>query len=167
MSPAGGAGGPDGLGGAGGPGAAGAAPGWPDDPRAAAAAAIAALHDLIARWFRGEAAAADFAGLEQALDAGLECVMPAGVVAPRDALLGGLRKGHGANPDFRIEIREVRLLGAWPAAGLILAGYVEAQFGARNTVPADNLRRSTALLALRGGRLVFRHLHETALPGPA
>jgi hypothetical protein len=49
-------------------------------------------------------------------------------------------------------------------AGLVLATYVEAQSGARNTTPADNLRHSTVLFERTGDRLVWRHLHETAVP---
>jgi hypothetical protein len=64
--------------------------------------------------------------------------------------------------------RNVRVLGEWPQgeleAGLVLATYVEAQTGARNTTPADNLRHSTVLFERTGERLVWRHLHETAVP---
>jgi hypothetical protein len=42
--------------------------------------------------------------------------------------------------------------------------YVEDQSGARNTTPADNLRRSTVLFERMAVRLVWRHLHETAIP---
>jgi hypothetical protein len=59
-------------------------------------------------------------------------------------------------------VRDVRVLGEWPGARLVLAAYVEAQTGARNTTPADNLRHSTVLFERIAGRLVWRHLHETA-----
>ncbi len=45
----------------------------------------------------------------------------------------------------------------------MLAAYVEAQTGARNTTPADNLRHSTVLFERLAGRLAWRHVHETAL----
>ena len=59
------------------------------------------------------------------------------------------------------------MLGEWPpgetGARLVLATYVEAQSGARNTTPADNQRHATVLFERMAGRLVWRHLHETAL----
>lgn len=56
------------------------------------------------------------------------------------------------------------MLGAWPAAHLALATYVEAQTGARNTTPPDNLRRSTVLFDTSATQLIWRHLQETGLP---
>ncbi len=128
-------------------------------------AEIKRLHEFFEGWFQGtlpEAALSQI--LAPALHLDFEYIQPAGTVLTRQVLLEGIANGHGTNPDFRIEIREPRLLGHWPDAGLILAGYVEAQFGARNTIPADNLRRSTALFERNRDRLVWRHAHETALP---
>jgi hypothetical protein len=99
---------------------------------------VVRLHDFFTGWFSG--------------------------VLPEDALLNGLRAAHGSNPDFRIEIRDTRLLGDWPDCGLVLAGYVEAQFGARNTTPPDNLRRATVLFERGAKGLIWRHVHETAMP---
>ncbi len=127
-------------------------------------AEVVALHDFFTAWFNGTVDRTDAIfnhGLGDHLHSDFEMVQPSGVVFDLDGTLGGLRQAWGVNPDFRIEIRDVRILGEWP--GLVLAEYVEAQFGARNTIPSDNLRRSTALFERKGGRLLWRHLHETAL----
>jgi len=128
-------------------------------------AEIVRLHDFFTGWFTGTLPKDAFEdGISACLHATFENVQPAGKTLTRDVLLTGLRAAHGVNPDFRIEIRETRILGVWPECGLILAGYVEAQFGARNTTPADNLRRSTALFKRSGALLVWRYVHETAIP---
>ncbi|MDH3666022.1 MAG: hypothetical protein OEN23_03740 [Paracoccaceae bacterium] len=128
-------------------------------------AEIVRLHDFFEGWFQGTLPqnALD-TSLAPVLHPDFENIQPAGTVLTRAVLLGAIAKAHGTNPDFRIGIREPRLLGHWPDAGLILAGYVEAQFGARNTTPADNLRRSTVLFERLEERLIWRYVHETALP---
>ena len=128
---------------------------------------IETLHRFLVGWFTGALEQSDAvfdAGLADRLHRDFEMVQPAGGVHDRAATLAMVRGGWGTNPDFRIAIREVRLLGDWPGAGLVLAGYVEVQAGARNS-PADNARRSTVLFARGSGGLLWRHLHETALPG--
>lgn len=122
------------------------------------------LHLLIERWFQGTAAEADFGVLERALHPGFENIQPAGRVLTKSDLTTGLKAAYGANPAFRIEIRDVRLIAAYPEAGLVLATYLEMQFAAKNTVPPDNLRRSTVLFETGADRLIWRHLHETAVP---
>ena len=127
---------------------------------------VEALHDFFTAWFNGALPRTDevFAqGLGDHLHQSFEMMQPSGAVFDHDGTLSGLRQAWGANPDFRIEIRDLRILGEWP--GLVLAEYVEAQFGARNTIPSDNLRRSTVLFERREGRLLWRHLQETALTG--
>jgi hypothetical protein len=129
-------------------------------------AEVVALHDFFTCWFTGALPRtdSDFAkGLGDHLHPAFEMVQPSGEIFDHDGTLSGLRQAWGVNPDFRIEIRDVRILGVWP--GLVMAEYVEAQFGARNSVPSDNLRRSTALFERQGDRLLWRHLHETALAG--
>lgn len=134
-----------------------------DTPLEAATSEIERLHAFISGWFRGEIAAerfdTEFAGV---LDPEFENIQPSGVVLSRSDLLEPIRSLHASNPAFRIEIREPRLLGVWP--GLILATYVEAQFGALNTAPADNNRRSTAVFTVSESALTWKHLQETALP---
>ncbi|MEO1490767.1 MAG: hypothetical protein AAFV19_01265 [Pseudomonadota bacterium] len=134
------------------------------NPAQAARTEIERLHAFIEGWFRGTMPKDTFAqGFANRLHAGFENVQPSGAVLSRADLLDPIRDAHGRNPDFRIKIRDVRLLGAWPEAKLIQASYIEAQTGARNSA-ADNDRRSTVLFESPLGRLIWRHLHETAVP---
>lgn len=82
----------------------------------------------------------------------------------RDELLEGIAVGYGSNPDFRIEIREGELRGFESQGGLALFTYAEYQTGARQTVPADNVRVSTVLFSIGDGstRPLWLHIHETA-----
>ncbi len=119
---------------------------------------IVRLHKVIDSWFRGDMEESLFqAEFADALHPEFENIQPSGVVLSRAGLLDPIHAAHGSNPDFRITIEQPRLLGTWP--GLILAGYVEHQTGARNS-SADNRRRSTVLFET-GPRLIWRHLQET------
>ena len=129
-------------------------------------AEIEALHVFFTGWFGGALPESDEAfaqGLADHLHPNFEIVLPSGTVHDRDGLLIPIRKAWGTNPGFSATVRDVRILGEWPSAGLVLAAYVEVQTGARNTTPADNLRHATVLFERAAGRLVWRHLHETAL----
>ncbi len=131
-------------------------------------AEVETLHVFFTGWFGGSLPRSDevFArGLADHLHPDFEIVLPSGTVHDRDGLLTPVRRGWGTNPGFSTTVRDVRVLGNWPAAGLVLAVYVEAQTGARNTTPADNLRHSTVLFERIVGRLVWRHVHETAFDG--
>ena len=132
------------------------------DPFTTATAEIVRLHDVIEGWFNGRLAQDRFEpDFADALHPEFENIQPSGLVSSRDEILGAIRAAHGANPDFRITIEQPRLLAVYP--GLILAGYIEAQTGARNS-PPENRRRSTVLFET-GDRLIWRYLQETALPG--
>ncbi len=130
-------------------------------------AEIEALHDFFTGWFNGtlpESGEVFAHGLADHFHPDFEIVLPSGTVHDRDGILTPVRQAWGTNPEFRAVVRNVRILGEWPqaGAGLVLAAYVEDQSGARNTTPADNLRHATVLFERRAGRLVWRHLHETA-----
>ena len=132
-------------------------------------AEVETLHDFFTGWFSGalpESGEVFARGLADHLHPEFEIVLPSGTVHDRDGILTPVRQAWGTNPDFRAVVRDVRVLGEWArgksAAGLVLAAYVEAQTGARNTTPADNLRHATVLFERIAGRLVWRHLHETA-----
>ena len=133
-------------------------------------AEIETLHDFFTGWFSGALSGSDAAfahGLADRLHPDFEIVLPSGAVHDRDGLLTPVRRGWGTNPGFSATVRDVRILGEWlpgeSGAGLVLAAYAEVQTGARNTKPADNLRHATVLFEHIAGRLVWRHLHETAL----
>ncbi|MEE8454021.1 MAG: hypothetical protein V3R90_04565 [Limibaculum sp.] len=132
-------------------------------------AEIEVLHAFFTGWFNGtlpESGEAFAQGLADHFHPDFEIVLPSGTVCDRDGLLTPVRQAWGTNPEFRTVVRDVRVLGEWrpgeSGAGLVLATYVEAQSGARNTTPADNLRHATVLFERLAGRLVWRHLHETA-----
>ena len=128
-------------------------------------AEIEALHDFFTAWFNGtlpESGEVFAQSLADHFHPDFEIVLPSGTVHDRGGILTPVRRGWGTNPGFSATVRDVRVLGEWPAAGLVLAAYVEVQTGARNTTPADNLRHSTVLFERVAGRLVWRHVHETA-----
>lgn len=134
------------------------------NPAQAARAEIERLHAFIESWFRGTMPKDTFAeGFANRLHTGFENIQPSGDVLSRADLLDPIRDAHGANRDFRIEIRDVRLLGVWPETNLLQATYIESQSGARNS-DARNDRRSTVLFEAPLGRLIWRHLQETAVP---
>ncbi len=124
------------------------------------------LHDFIAGWFRGDLENDDqtFNGSFTArLDINFRNIQPNGGVLTRDDIVGGIRSAHGGNPDFRISIHEVSLLGSFDHDRLLLAIYLERQTAARNTIPADNDRVSSVLMRRADdGRLTWLHLHESA-----
>ena len=122
-------------------------------------------HDFFVGWFQGTIDQTQFEDqVEERLHPEFENVQPSGRVLPRKTLLTALHSAWGSNPEFQIEIRDTRILGSWPDCSLMLAGYVEAQIGARNTTPPDNLRRSTALFERSASGLIWRHIQETAMP---
>ena len=129
---------------------------------------IEVVHRFISAWFRGEELDTDdayAAGLAGRLAPGFVNIQPAGKVLEREVLLDSLRKGHGANPDFRIEISDVEMRYADEGRGLLLANYVETQSGARHSSPPTNARISTVLFRRTdSGALEWLHLHETAVP---
>ena len=134
------------------------------NPAQAARAEIERLHAFIEGWFRGTMPLDTYAqGFANRLHAGFENIQPSGKVLTRAELLDPIREAHGANPAFRIEIRDVRLLGAWPEVNLIHASYVEVQSGARNSADRND-RRSTVMFEAPLGRLIWRHIQETDLP---
>jgi len=133
-------------------------------------AEIEALHILFTTWFNGTVSETvdEFTGnLTSHFHPDFEIILPSGTAMQLDTLLATIVRARGSNPDFPIEIHDVRVLGEWPqdesGSGLIMAGYVEAQFGARNSIPPENLRISTVLFERTAGRLLWRHVHETAL----
>ena len=141
-----------------------------DDVRAE----IEAVHRFIAGWFRGDepAGAEPFkAGLAARLAPGFVNIQPAGRVLAPDVLLSSIEQGHGANPRFEIEIRDVALrfvdAGSGGAGGgLVLATYTELQRGALHSTPPENARVSTVLLERTEAGFLWHHIHETACPMP-
>jgi len=131
------------------------------DPLDRAAAEIERLHEVIAAWIRGDHPQKRFdTDFLDAIHPDFEYVQPDGTASTGRGFADGLRAAHGANPAFRISIEAPRLLGVWD--GLILAGYVEHQSGAKMTHPEN--RRGASVLFEDGDRLRWRFLQETGLP---
>lgn len=132
---------------------------------------IEALHVFFVRWYRGEyddAAQALQAELAARLGPDFRYILPSGTLLDRPAVLSGIGSGFGTNPEFEIDIADVRVVHE--QGEFVLAEYLEHQRGAVNTKPPENTRRSTVLLqraaeAPTGFR--WLHLQETAVPPQA
>ncbi len=128
---------------------------------------IEAVHRFISAWFRGEIPA-DGNRFETMLAARcapeLVNIQPSGQALTRDDLLASIRKGHGTNPAFQIDIRNVQVRAPIAEGAIVLATYTELQTGALNTNPPDNARISTVLLRREpeADRFAWLHIHETA-----
>ncbi len=135
--------------------------------RAALQVEVETVHAFLSAWFRGEMPESEEAYAREWADRlapGLINIQPSGRILTREQLVEGVRAGYGSNPDFRIEIRETELRGFDSEGGMALFTYAEFQTGARQTVPADNVRVSSALFSLGDGvnRPLWVHIHETA-----
>ncbi|MEM9047723.1 MAG: hypothetical protein AAGC92_03290 [Pseudomonadota bacterium] len=131
------------------------------DARRRAFEEIYRFHRALERWFHGDLPRSRLGPeILDALHPEFHVVFPSGTLVSCPTLCAELQRGHGSNPDLRIAIEEPHLLGVFP--GLILASYVEYQRGARNS-DTENGRRATVLFHCNP-RLLWRHLHDTALP---
>ena len=63
------------------------------------------LHEIIEAWLRGETD--DLAPFAEALAPEFELISPDGIVSDREAVLTGLREGHGDDPELTIAIQNV------------------------------------------------------------
>ena len=133
-------------------------------------AEIEDVHRFIAGWFRGDMPA-DAGRYQSELAArlapGFVNIQPAGRVLTREVLLPAIEHGHGTNPRFQIQIRDVELRFVGAGDGLVLATYMELQRGAMQSTPPDNARVSTVLLQRAEHGFSWLHIHETACPFPA
>lgn len=128
-------------------------------------AEVDALHRFFEHWFNGDMPLDGFARCEASLAPGFRLISPEGQLRERQALLDGLRAAHGAEGGHGFAIRvvpgDVRAL----APGLWLVTYEEWHRRAGH----QRGRLSTALLEEHPDGpdgLVWRHVHETWLPGP-
>ncbi len=120
------------------------------------------LHRFFVRWFNGTAKPSE---LEEIflprMDDETFFVSPDGHRLERDSLVSMFGDAHGSNPEFRIDVRDVRLLR--DLGDTLLITYCEWQRGARASARSDNGRVTTALLG-RGAPFKWLHVHETWLP---
>ena len=126
------------------------------------ASEIEALHIFFVGWFSGRLPDTCFADEFTArFDPEFILIPPAGIVLDLERLQNGVKAGYATNPDFRIAIRNVRVLRVWD--NLALASYEEWQRNALASTPPDNARVATVLFQ-RADRLTWLHVHETWMP---
>ncbi|MEM8975133.1 MAG: hypothetical protein AAGD43_23990 [Pseudomonadota bacterium] len=123
---------------------------------------IVDLHVFFTDWFNGKA---DRSKLEERfisrLHPDLIFIPPEGTILRAAHLKAGFEHSYGANPNFRIQIRDVEIqhdLGDY-----ILATYSEWQVGAKASKQANNARLSSVVMA-KGAPMIWVHLQETWLP---
>ncbi|MEM7221715.1 MAG: hypothetical protein AAF495_01965 [Pseudomonadota bacterium] len=122
---------------------------------------IEEVHRFFVEWFNGTARRSDFdSRFADRLDPEMVFVSPDGNRPDRTALLAGIRQAHGANPGFRIAIRDVKLLRDLGEA--LLVSYTEWQRGARSSARGENARFTTLVITKPPFR--WLHVHETWLP---
>ncbi len=127
------------------------------------------LHRFFVQWFRGACEDSDRLfehRLVSRFASDFQIITPGGALFEGAALWSAMRSAWGSNPDFKIEIREVRERRV-STARLVIASYEEWQKNALESTPANNARLSSALLELDDRAphgLRWLHLHETWLP---
>ena len=123
---------------------------------------IEEVHGFFVDWITGET---DEGALEKVfvprIDDAMHFVSPDGNRLDRDELVAMFRRCHGANPDFRIAIRDVRILSE--LGDHLLATYQEWQRGAKTSAKPENGRVTTVVLS-RESPFRWLHVHETWLP---
>lgn len=143
-----------------------------NDPAAnlsGAAREIIALHEFFVAWFTGDCENSD-ACFEQNLvshfDTDFTMIPPSGELLSGAALWAGLRGLYASNPDFRIQIRNIRERRL-AESDVSIVTYEEWQRAALNSDPPNNARVSSGVLRedrhLPNG-VRWLHVQETALP---
>ncbi len=132
------------------------------DLEAAIRAEIEDLHVFFVDWFTGAAPKNQLeTRFGAAMDADVVFVSPDGARLDRADLMNGFASAHGANPAFRIAIRDVKVRRQ--IGGLVLATYTEWQHGAARSARAENGRFTTVLMTAEAPHR-WLHVHETWLP---
>ena len=124
---------------------------------------IEALHEFFVGWFPGVLPESSFEPeFLNRFAPELVFIPPAGTLLGLSDLASSVRAGFATNPDFRVQIRNVRVHRE--IDGHVLATYEEWQRNARASTPPDNGRLATVLFRETGERLEWLHIHETWLP---
>jgi hypothetical protein len=130
-------------------------------------AEILAMHEFFVKWFRGAVTNDDDVfsqGFARRFDPGFMLIGTGGEILPLARLTKLIRAGHGSNPGFRIEIREVVLRRELDSVYVVT--FEEWQRNAMHATP-NNGRLNTALLQMdrvAPGGLAWLHMHECWLP---
>lgn len=120
------------------------------------------LHVFFVDWFTGAAPKEQLeTRFGPAMDEAVVFVSPDGGRLSRNDLMRGFAGAHGANPDFRIAIRDVKVQRE--IGDLVLATYTEWQKGAARSGRAESGRFTTVLMT-RAAPHRWLHVHETWLP---
>lgn len=120
------------------------------------------LHRFFVDWFTGRAEKSALnTVLLSALDEDLLFISPDGHRLVRDTLLDGFRAGYGKNPDFRIAIRDVKVLR--DLGDHVLVTYTEWQRGSRASGQSENARVASVVMT-RERPFRWLSVHETWLP---
>ncbi len=135
---------------------------------------IERLHAFLVGWFTGALPESAFGpDFLDRFHPDLVLIPPSGNTLSVDQFSSGTRSAHGSNPDFRVAIRNVRVLSCCEQAGpgsLIIATYEEWQRNALATEPPNNGRAATVVFEQRlagdgeSEPLRWLHIHETGLP---
>ncbi|MEZ3114569.1 DUF4440 domain-containing protein [Halobaculum sp. MBLA0147] len=116
-----------------------------EDLAADATREVVRLHEWFQAWFRGEVPASEFGRVAAALQPTFRMVTPEGVERDREAVLDGVRAGHGEDadgePPFVIRVRDTRVRHATSDHCLVTYEEWQRRDGAWTG------RRSTALFA--------------------
>lgn len=123
---------------------------------------IVDLHGFFTDWFNGTA---DRSKLDECfisrLHPELIFIPPEGNVLRAAQLKAGFEQSYGANPGFRIQIRDVEI--RHDLGDHILATYSEWQKGAKASEHANNARLTSVVMA-KGDPMTWVQLQETWLP---
>ncbi len=120
------------------------------------------FHRFLADWFTGRAARTDLdSRFRPRFSPDLVFIPPAGQLLGFNNLLSSVDAGYASNPEFRIQIRAVKIRNEFD--GYVLATYEEWQRNALASTPPDNGRVATVLFAT-DAPLTWPHIHETWLP---
>lgn len=124
---------------------------------------IESLHDFFVGWFTGTLSDESFEEhFDHRFDTTTLLIQPGGRTAAFDQFRSAIHSTYDTNPDFRIKIRNVKVVRA--LNDLVLATYEEWQMNALASSPSDNGRVSSVLFQRQNDRLVWLHIHETWLP---
>ena len=125
-------------------------------------AEIEDLHVFFVDWFTGKAPKTQLESrFIASMDADMVFVSPEGDRLSRADLTLGFEGAHGANPGFRIAIRDVEVQRE--IGDLVLATYTEWQHGAQRSGRKQSGRFTTVLMT-RDAPHRWLHVHETWLP---
>ncbi|NKB35579.1 MAG: hypothetical protein GKR93_00230 [Gammaproteobacteria bacterium] len=119
------------------------------------------LHQFFVDWFNGKADQSVFDEFTSRFDSKVHYIGPGGALLDQTALTGFLAGARGIASDFRIAIRDVKVLHQ--SDSHIIATYTEWQRHAVFSDRPESGRRTTVVLS-KSKPFRWLHIHETWLP---